>query len=70
MGRSQHSMSSHSGHVASETVYGQMLALRLRDGDEHHALELDTTGLNVRGNLYLYHCYQIRSLQEWVQLQY
>ena len=30
-----------------------MLALRLGDKDEHHALESDTTGLNVRGNLYL-----------------
>ena len=47
-------MSSHAGHVAMETVYGQMLALQLGDGDEHHTLELDTTGLNVKGNLYLY----------------
>ena len=47
-------MSSRVGHVTSEMVYGQMLALRLGDGDGHRALELDTTGLNVKGNLYLY----------------
>ena len=29
------------------------LALRLGDADEHHALESNTTGLNVKGNLYL-----------------
>ena len=29
-----------------------MLALRLGDGDEHCVLESDTTGLNVKGNLY------------------
>ena len=37
-----------------ETVYGQMMALRLGNGDEHRPLESDTTGLNVKGNLYLY----------------
>ena len=37
-----------------ETVFGQTLALWLGDGDEHHSLESDTTGLNVKGNLYLY----------------
>ena len=37
-----------------ETVYGQMLALRLGNGDEYRPLELDMTGLNVKGNLYLY----------------
>ena len=42
-------MSSHAGHVTTETVYGQTLALQLGDGDEHHPLELDTTGLNVQG---------------------
>ena len=36
-----------------ETLYGQMPALRLGDRDEHHALELDTTELNVKGKLYL-----------------
>ena len=36
-----------------ETVYGQTLALWLGDEDEHCTLELDTTGLNVKGNLYL-----------------
>ena len=47
-------MSSRAGHVTTETVYGQMLALQLGDRDEHHALELDMTGLNVKGNLYLH----------------
>ena len=37
-----------------EVVYGQMLALWLGDGNEHRALESDTTGLNVKGNLNLY----------------
>ena len=37
------------GHTITETVYGQMLALRLGDGDEHRALESDMTGLNVKG---------------------
>ena len=32
-------------------VFGQTLALRLGDGDEHRALESDTLGLNVKGNL-------------------
>ena len=44
-------MSSRAGHVAAETVYGQMLALRLANGDEH--LESDMTRLNVKENLYL-----------------
>ena len=46
-------MSSHTGHMTTETVYGQMLALQLGDGDEHCTLESDMTGLNVKGNLYL-----------------
>ena len=40
-------------HVITETAFGQTLALQLGDGDEHHALESDTTGLNVKGNLFL-----------------
>ena len=36
-----------------ETVFGQTLALWLGNGDEHRTLESDTTGLNVKGNLYL-----------------
>ena len=44
---------SSTGHVTTETVFGQTLALRLGDRDEHCALELDMTGLNVKGNLYL-----------------
>ena len=47
-------MSSHAGHVTTETVFRQTLTPRLRNGDEHRALESDTTGLNVKGNLYLY----------------
>ena len=47
-------MSSHAGHVTTETVFGQTLALWLGNRDEHHALESDTTGLIVKGNLYLY----------------
>ena len=47
-------MSSCVGHVTTETVFGQTLALRLGDRDEHCALESDTTGPNVKGNLYLY----------------
>ena len=46
-------MSSRAGHVTMETVYGQTLALRLGDEDEHRSLESNTTGLNVKGNLYL-----------------
>ena len=46
-------MSSCTGHITTETVFGQTLALWLGNGDEHHPLELDTTGLNVKGNLYL-----------------
>ena len=45
-------MSSHAGHVTTETVYGQTLALRLGDGDEHRALESDMTGLNVKGGTF------------------
>ena len=46
---------SHAGHVTTETVFGQVLALRLEKRDERHFLESDTTGLkNVKGNLYLY----------------
>ena len=37
-----------------ETVNRQTLALWLGDGDEQHALESDTTGLNVKENLYFY----------------
>ena len=46
--------SSRTDHMTMETGFGQTLALRLGDGDEHRALESDTTGLNVKGNLYLY----------------
>ena len=53
-------MSSHTGHVTTETVFGQTLVLRLGNGDEHHALGSDTTGLNVKGNLYLYLTYVFR----------
>ena len=45
-------MSSRADHVTMETVFGQTLALWLGDGDEHRPLESDTTGLNVKGNLY------------------
>ena len=55
-------MSSRAGHVTTETVYGQTLALQLGNGDEHRALESDTAGLYVKGNLNLYlteaHSYQ------------
>ena len=47
-------MSSRAGHVTTENVFGQTLALQLGNGDEHHALESDMIGLNVKGNLYLY----------------
>ena len=47
-------MSSCTGHVARETVFRQMLAVRLGNGAEYRALESDMTGLNVKGNLYLY----------------
>ena len=40
--------------MTMETVFGQTLALWLENGDEHHLLEWDTTGLNVKGNLYFY----------------
>ena len=36
-----------------ETVCGQTLALWLGNKDEHHPLELDTTGQIVKGKLYL-----------------
>ena len=39
-----------------ETVFEQTLALWLEDKDEHRALESDTIGLNVKGNLYLSLC--------------
>ena len=55
MRRSRRSVCNRDGHVTMETVYGQTLTLRLGDGDEHHALKSDMTGLNVKGNLYLYH---------------
>ena len=47
-------MSSRTVHVTTETVFGQTLALWVGNGDEHCALESDMTGLNVKGNLYLY----------------
>ena len=47
-------MSSHAGHVTMETVFRESLALWLGNRDEHHALESDTTGLIVKGNLYRY----------------
>ena len=40
--------------MTMETVFGQMLALWIGNRDEHRPLESDTTGLNVKGNLYLY----------------
>ena len=30
------------------------MTIQLGNGDEHHTLELETTGLNVKGKLYLY----------------
>ena len=53
MGKERHSMYSRAGHVTMETVYWQMLALWLGDGDEHRTLESDIMRLNVKGNLYL-----------------
>ena len=47
-------MSSCVGHMTTETVFGQTLALWLGNKDEHRALESDTTGLNAKGNLYFY----------------
>ena len=41
--------------MTTETVYRETLALWLGDEDEHCPLESDTTGLNVKDNLYLYH---------------
>ena len=46
-------MSSRTGHVTTETVFGQTLALWLGNGDKHRALKSDMTGLNVKANLYL-----------------
>ena len=46
-------MSSRAGHATTETVFRQTLAVRLGNRDEHCTLESDTTGLNVKGNLYL-----------------
>ena len=40
------------------------MALQLGNGDEHHATESDTTGLNVKGNLYLYLSLLIKPLKE------
>ena len=54
VGKKWHSVSSCAGHVTTETIFGQTLALWLGNGDDQHALELDTTGLNVMGNLYLW----------------
>ena len=39
--------------MTTETVFRPTQALWLGDGNEHCALELDMTGLNVKGNLYL-----------------
>ena len=47
-------MSSCTGHVITKNIYGQTLALQLGNGDEQRPLELETTGLNVKGNLYFY----------------
>ena len=47
-------MSSRAGHVTTETVYGQTLALWLGNGNEHRPLESDMTGLNVKGNMYVF----------------
>ena len=37
-----------------EIVFRQTLALWLGNRDEYWTLESDTTGLNVKGNVYLY----------------
>ena len=55
-------MSSCTGHVTTETIFGQTLALQLGNGDEHRALESDMTGLNVMGNLYLFMRNRLRPL--------
>ena len=44
-------MSSCAGHVTTETVFRQTLALWLGNKDEHCAIELDMTGLNVKGDI-------------------
>ena len=62
VGRYRCSISSRTGHVTTETVFRQTLALWLGKGDEHCDLESDTTGLNVKWNLYLY-CSLIAVLQ-------
>ena len=38
---------SHTGHVTTETVFGQALALWLEKRDERRPLESDTTGLKM-----------------------
>ena len=55
-------MSSGAGHVTRETVFGQTLTLWLGNRDEHPALEFDTTGLNVKGNLDLYSHFKPKQL--------
>ena len=45
-----------------ETVFGKTLALWPGNGDEHRTLELDMTGLNVKGNLYLYYSMSNQSM--------
>ena len=62
--------SSRAGHMTMETVFGQTLALRLRNGDEHHALESDTSGLNVTGNLYLYLSSQVNNFLKCFNTKY
>ena len=43
---------SHAGHMAMETVFGQVLALWLEKQDEQHPLESDMTGLKMsRGTI-------------------
>ena len=61
-------MSSHAGHVTTETVLGQTLALQLGNGDEHRALESDTTGQKVKGNFYLYLVQGIQKSSSYCQL--
>ena len=46
-------LSTHAGHLTTETVFRQTLVLWLANGDEYCALESDTTG-HVKENLYLY----------------
>ena len=49
-------MSSRAGHVTTETVFGQTLAVWLGNEGEYCTLELDTAELNVKGGFYLYLC--------------